>query len=89
MIDTFKSGLAQLTPANPHSDGLALNSGCSLMRNFALATGPGVVGILIFLLLLSFEAGALVSFAVMYFIFVPMSRAFYERYSLPHRLLSE
>ncbi len=47
MIDTFKSGLAQLTPANPHSDGVALNSGCSPMRNFALAVGPEVVGILV------------------------------------------
>ncbi|MFT5721655.1 MAG: hypothetical protein ACI9W6_001971, partial [Motiliproteus sp.] len=28
-----------------------------------------------------FEVGPLVSFAVMYFIFVPMSRTFYERYS--------
>lgn len=46
-----------------------------------LTVGLGLMGVVLYLLLLSVNASPLVSFAVMFFLFVPLSRAIYKKYN--------
>ncbi|WP_421863745.1 hypothetical protein [Motiliproteus sp.] len=72
MINTSNPELAQLAASKQNA-----NPALRLI----LMIGLGSLGILLYLALLAIEASPLISFAVMFFIFVPVSRAIYNKYT--------